>query len=223
VINRLIGEALQAAAEPDALALARRFRFHDRYEIYRATAVSSRALQLVNAFPALGLAIFGRRSPGVNVTLIPEAKRLVEGGTPLRKIAELMGLPIAFRSVKPGAAHWALAVADAFEDPRLIDAYMPESLTKMKVWLSCIRLAQDVGPDFVAWTSRYATEIGGSPGEATDVLRDIADWVRACYRASVPPHIRRAIRGDRWLPSRPSPIQRGHVARNRHQAESRLA
>jgi hypothetical protein len=113
-INRLIGGALQAAAEPHALALARRFQFYDRYEIYRATAVSRRALQFVNVFPALGLAIFGTRSHGVNVTLVPEAKRLVEGGAPLRKTAELMGVPIAFRSVKPGAARLALAVADAF-------------------------------------------------------------------------------------------------------------
>jgi len=194
VINRLIGEVLQAAAEPNALALARRFQFYDRYQIYRATAVSRRALQLVNVFPALGLAIFG--SVRANVSLVPEAKRLVEGGAPLRKIAELMGVPIALRSVKPGTARLVLAIADAFEDPRLIDAYMPESLTKMKVWLKCIYLAQHVGPDFVAWTSRHATEIGGSPGEATTILSDIADWVRACYRASVPPHIRRAILGD---------------------------
>jgi PcfJ-like protein len=193
-INRLIGGALQAAAEPHALALARRFQFYDRYEIYRATAVSRRALQFVNVFPALGLAIFGTRSHGVNVTLVPEAKRLVEGGAPLRKTAELMGVPIAFRSVKPGAARLALAVADAFEDPRLIGAYMPESLTEMKVWLKCIYLAQHVGPDFVAWTSRHATEIGGSH-EATSILRDIADWVQACYRASVPAHIKRAIIG----------------------------
>jgi hypothetical protein len=195
VINRLIGEALQAAAEPDALTLARRFRFHDRYEIYHAAAVSRRALQLVNIFPALGLAIFGTRSHGVNVTLLPEAKRLVERGAPLRKIAELMGVPMAFRRVKPGGAHLALAVADAFEDLRLIDAYMPESLTTMKVWLNCIHFAQDVGPDFVAWTSRYAIEIGGCRSDAASILKDIADWVRACYRASVPPHILRAIRG----------------------------
>ena len=195
IINRLVGEALQAAAEPDALALARRFQFHDRYEIYRATAVSRRALQLANVFPALGLAIFGARSHGVNVTLVPEAKQLVEGGAPLRKIAELMGVPVAFRRVKPCVAYLALAVADAFEDPRLINAYMPESLKEMKRWLGSIHLAQDVGPDFVQWTSRHATEIGGSPNEVESILRDIADWVRACYRASVPAYIKRAITG----------------------------
>jgi hypothetical protein len=134
--------------------------------------------------------------------LVPEAKRLVEGGAPLRKIAELMGVPMAFRMVKPGGADLALAVVDAFEDPRLIDAHMPESLTKMKLWLNCIYLAQSVGPDFVQWTARHATEIGGYPDEVVGILRDIADWVQACYRASVPPHIRRAILGDQqFLPA----------------------
>jgi hypothetical protein len=66
----------------------------------------------------------------------------------------------------------------------------------MKLWLDCIDLAQNVGPDFVHWTSRYAIEIGSSPREVIGILRDIADWVRACYRASVPPHIRRAILGQ---------------------------
>jgi PcfJ-like protein len=196
VINRLIGEALQAAAEPHALALARRFRFHHRYEIYRATAPSHRALQLTDVFPALGLAIFGLGSSRAKSNLIPEAKRLVEGGAPLRKVAELMGVPTAFRRVKPGAADLAWAVVDAFEDPRLIDAHMPEPLAKMKLWLNCIYLAQSVGPDFVQWTSRHATDIGSSHDEVIGILRDIADWVRACYRASVPPHIRKAILGD---------------------------
>ena len=202
VVNRLIGEALEAAAEPNALALARRFRFHQRYEIYRATAASHRTLQLTNVFPALGVAIFGRCSSRAKVNQGPEAKRLVEAGAPLRKFAELMGVPMAFRRVKPGAAHLALAVVDAFEDPRLIDAHMPESLKEMKLWLECIYLAQNVGPDFVQWTSRHATEVGGSLVEVIGILRDIADWVRACYRASVPPHIRQAIVGDqRFFPA----------------------
>jgi PcfJ-like protein len=66
----------------------------------------------------------------------------------------------------------------------------------MKVWLRSIYLAHSVGPDFVQWTSRHATEIGGSRDEVIGILGDIADWVRACYRASVPQHIRRAILSD---------------------------
>jgi hypothetical protein len=201
VINRLIGEGLEAAAEPNALTLARRFRFHRRYEIYRATAVSHRTLQLTDVFPALGLAICDVGSSRGKVSLVQEAMRLVEGGARLRNIAGLMGVPMAFRRVKPSAAHLALAVADAFEDPRRIDAHMPESLREMKLWLRCINLAHSAGPDLVHWTARHATEFGGSPAEVIGILEDIADWVRACYRASVPLHIRRAIAGDLPFPA----------------------
>jgi hypothetical protein len=203
VINRLISEALDAAAEPNALALSRRFRFRRRYEIDRATAASPRALQLTDVFPTLGLAVFGVGPPRRNSNLVPEAKRLVEGGTPLRKIAEMMGVPTAFRRVKPGAADLALAVVGAFEEPRLIDAYMPDSLTQMKFWLGCIDLAKNVGPDFVEWTARHATQIGGSRDEVVCILRDIGDWVRACYRASVPPHIWQTGHSLEFSPRKP--------------------
>ena len=46
-----------------------------------------------------------------------------------------------------------------------------ESLTEMKLVRRCTRVAQRVGPDFVAWTSRHAIEIGGSPDEAVSILR----------------------------------------------------
>ena len=51
VINTLIAEALQAAAEPNALALARRFPFLDRYKIYCATAPNHRAVPIDRCLP----------------------------------------------------------------------------------------------------------------------------------------------------------------------------
>ena len=187
IINKLIGRALEEAADREAVMLARRFRFRDRYAVYRATAMSPRALQITAVFPALGLAIF---APDVATDRAREARRLVEDGERLNKIAELMGVPLAFRNVKPGAARTALAVAGAFEDPRLVDAYMPQSLPKMKRWLRSINLANELGPDFVRWVAKYALEIG-----SLEEVKDIGDWVRSCYRASVPPHVLRAIIG----------------------------
>jgi hypothetical protein len=58
IINKLIGIALQEAADPDALKVARRFRFCHREPIYRAGAKSRRALQLAEAFPVLALAVY---------------------------------------------------------------------------------------------------------------------------------------------------------------------
>src|SRR5271165_14107 len=95
VINGLVGEALETAANPKAVALARRFRMRVRYSIYCATAQSHRALQLTETFPALGLAIYAgytgfcAADPRACVDLVPEARRLVEAGAPLRTIARL--------------------------------------------------------------------------------------------------------------------------------------
>ena len=65
IINSLIKKALNEAAVEEALKQARRFAVDDRYDIYRATADSVRALQLSEAFPVLALAIYSgaNRSP----------------------------------------------------------------------------------------------------------------------------------------------------------------
>jgi hypothetical protein len=130
-----------------------------------------------------------------------------------------MGVPMAFRRVKPGAASLALAAVDAFGDPRLIDAHMPESLAKMKLWLNCIYFAQHAGPDFVQWTARHAMEIGSSPEELAAMLSDIADWVLACHRAVEPLPIRRATLSDQWL----SPAQGEQFVHRTFNADMSLA
>ena len=58
VVNHLIGQALAGAADADAIKAARRFTFEHREHIYRAAALSRRALQLTETFPVLALAIY---------------------------------------------------------------------------------------------------------------------------------------------------------------------
>jgi putative DNA primase/helicase len=206
VVNRLIRKALQDAADPEAITHARRFRFHLRYAIYRAAALSPRALQITAVFPALSLAIFAQEPCLYRTVIQPfrasedriqEAIRLVEAGAPLNKIASLMHVPMAFRRVKPGAADLALSVANAFDDQRLVHAHMPESLPRMKLWLRCIKLADGFGPEFVEWVAKHSLEIGGTPTEVLSLLSDLTDWVQACHRATVPKHIFKAVLGDR--------------------------
>ncbi len=116
VINRLIREALEEAAVPEAVTQARRFRFRCRQTIYNAGARSSRALQLIVAFPVLAFDVYRPEGPWYwlgNPRPIPssrsiEAAALVERGAPLRQIAGLMDVPMALRRVKPGAAEAAL-------------------------------------------------------------------------------------------------------------------
>ena len=212
IINRLIGQALEEAANQDAVRIARRFIFVYRYSIYCATAQSPRALQLAVTFPVLAFAIFAKRSPihyeprsfdellkanAERGRICQEAAARIEAGAPLRKIADLMSVPMALRKIKPGAAELALFATDALQDERLVHAYLPDSLPRMRFWLRCINRAERLGPGFVGWIAKHALEIGGSPSEALSFLNDLADWVEACHCASVPSHIFNATIGNR--------------------------
>jgi hypothetical protein len=180
IVNRLIGQAHEEAADKEALTLARRFLFKNRYSIYRATALSRRALQLTVAFPALSLAIFNDRSGRDESDRCNEAVQLIEAGAPMKTIADLMRVPIAFRKVKPGPADLVSLMRDVPDNQRLMHAYMPASLPRMKLWLSCIREAEMTGPGFVEWVAKHALEIGGTFEEVRNFLVDLRDWVWAC-------------------------------------------
>jgi hypothetical protein len=112
VINDLVGKALQEAAEADALKVARRFAFGHREAIYRAAALSGRALQLAETFPVLAIAIYSNlwwvgEPDSDNLDRKSTAAHLVECGARLRDVAAVMDIPMALRPIKPGAAHLA--------------------------------------------------------------------------------------------------------------------
>ena len=176
IVNRLIGQALEEAADAEVVKSARRFRFRHRYSIYCAAALSPRALQITTVFPALSLAIFAQGLRGANTT-VHNAAQLVDAGAPLNAIAELMGVPIAFRKVKPAAADLALSIVNALHDQRLVHAHMPNPLPRMKLWLKCIEIAKGLGPEFVEWVAKHSCEIEGAPAEVLSFLNDLTDWV----------------------------------------------
>src|SRR5262249_13589935 len=60
-INHPTGRPLEEAADADAVTAARHFTFEHRERIYRAAALSRRALQLSETFPVLALAIYSER------------------------------------------------------------------------------------------------------------------------------------------------------------------
>src|SRR5262245_18014056 len=144
IINKLIDIALQEAADPDALKVARRFRFRHRELIYCAGAKSRRALQLAETFPVLALAVYCHYSRGgwgselrQYEKRVQEATDLVERGARLRDVAAVMQIPMALRRVKPGAAHLAVAC----HKPEWITSLMPDSLPRMRVWLRVVDMA----------------------------------------------------------------------------------
>jgi PcfJ-like protein len=179
VVNKLISEAL-TVADQDALKQARRFTINNRYDLYRYGATSHRALQLIETFPTLALALcHGRRTKTGGAE---EAKQLVESGAPLRRIAGLMGLPWAMRRIKPGAAH--IAVDCLWLDQRLICAYLPESLPRQKLWLRTVRYANIIGGiEYAEWVARHVCGMGNvTEQQAGHIVSDGADWRRAVAR-----------------------------------------
>ena len=197
-INKLIDIALQEAADPAALKVARRFRFCHRELIYRAGAKSLRAMQLAQAFPVLAFAIYcrdiahfwsgDRDSYGIESAeaevrqyrkRVQEASDLVERGARLRDVAAVMQIPMALRRVKPGAAHLAVAC----HNPEWIISLMPDSLPRMRTWLRAVDHAHlRAGPDLAEWTAGHAFQIPvESENEILSFVHDLADWVRASH------------------------------------------
>jgi hypothetical protein len=159
VVNRLIGAALEAAADADAVKAARRFAFAHRESIYRAGALSRRALQLTESFPVLALAIYAedwqvRKYDERHERLSPseifriwdaeaaelrlrenEAIKRVVAGARLRDVAGAMGIPMALRHIKPGVAHLATEVH--CRHPELLRA-MPDTVSASRIWLRVV-------------------------------------------------------------------------------------
>jgi hypothetical protein len=184
VINNLIGKAIEEAADADAVKAARRFSFKDRENIYRACAQSRRALQLTDTFPVLALMIysgsfgFNRHERGDDIDARQEAAaNLVERGARLRDVAAAIGIPMALRHIKPGAAH--LAPNILIHHPQLLH-FMPDALPRSRIWLRLVNGADDKGgDDYAKWVARNLWQIPGGLDEATSFLSDLADWVRA--------------------------------------------
>jgi hypothetical protein len=179
IINKLIGQTIEEAANPIALKVARRFGLKHRETIYRAGVASRRALQLAETFPALALYIYeSSRSQDAS---IQEARALVERGVRLRDVAALMQMPMALRGVKPGAAH----LVEDCHKAEWITSLMPESLPRMRRWLRAVYHAERLGgPDYAEWAAKNVLQI--PVDGVTTFLENAADWVRACHSTALP-------------------------------------
>ena len=191
VINRLIGELHEAAADPDAIRAARRFTLRHREDIYRACALSRRALQLVETFPVAALAIYAGWWPSADEMEWDEferlsrqraqqqqdAAKLVEFGARLRDVAAALNFPLALRHVPPGAAHLVGSVV--LRHPDLIQ-WMPRQTPAVKIWLMLVDFAHNRGgDDFGRWIARHVSEIPGRLNGVAHTVTDLLDWVRA--------------------------------------------
>jgi hypothetical protein len=183
VINRLIGELHEAAADPDAIRAARRFTMRHREGIYRGCALSRRALQLVETFPVAALAIYAGWWPSYvtqsrqRTQQQQDGAKLVEFGARLRDVAAVLNFPLALRHVPPGAAH--LVGSAVLRHPDLIQ-WMPSQTPAAKIWLLSVDFAHNRGgDDFGRWIARHVSEIPGRLHGVGHTVADLADWVRA--------------------------------------------
>ena len=196
IINNLIGKALEEAADGAALKAARRFTLEHRERIYRAAALSRRALQLTETFPVLAMAIYSdhwRMRPHIADTnwfdKVDLQKRdladrkdlaahLVERGARLQDVAAVMNIPMALRRIKPGVAHLATDVFS--QHPELLN-FMPDTTPGQRIWLRVVDWAfVKINSDFGAWAASHVSEIPGRRyQEVGSFLSDLADWACA--------------------------------------------
>jgi hypothetical protein len=194
VIKHLIGKALHEAADADAVKTARRFTLAHRERIYRAAALSRRALQLTETFPVLAMAVYShhwRLSPRLTepnwfdkvdlqgadlANRKSAAVHLVDCGARLRDVAAVMNIPMALRHIKPGVAHLATNVF--CQHPEFL-SFLPATTPKQRIWLLVVNWAfNKVSEDFGAWAARDIPKIPGRRDqEVGSFISDLADWV----------------------------------------------
>ena len=180
ILNRHIASVLDEAAPPGALVLARRYNLENRLGIYRAIVRSRRSFQLAESFPALAVSLFGTTS---SRTLFSEEEviNLVEEGAPLKQIAEELGLPMAFRKIKPGVAYLSIQLRHLFyTEPRLIHDFLPSTQPDMRTWLYAMGNATGGGDEYVEWVAKNALKLGKGCHQVADTVSTIHEWAEAC-------------------------------------------
>ena len=151
-LNGMLKRLITEAAEPNALKLARRFHPLVRENIYRGAATSQRALQLIDAFPVLGMVIYCPADYWQDRTC--DAVKMVECGARLNQIASFMDIPMWARKLKPAVAHWFSYV------PEDLHCYLPEKTWEQRVWLRAFMSRRSDNPEFAYWIARNVLQVG---------------------------------------------------------------
>jgi PcfJ-like protein len=173
MLKRLITEA----AEPNALKMARRFNPVVRENIYRAAAISQRALQIIDVFPVLGMVIYcSGKEEDIWWNKAPDAVKMVERGVRLNQIARFMDVPMCTRKLKPAVAHWFCHMPDEFH------WYLPEKTWEQRLWLRAFKSRGTDDPDFTHWIARNVLKVGDRIRPVLNFLGDMNDWVSEAKR-----------------------------------------
>jgi hypothetical protein len=173
-LNGMLKRLIAEAAEPNALKLARRFHPLVRENIYRGAATGQRALQLIDAFPVLGMVIYCPADYWRDRTC--DAVKMVERGARLNQIASFMDIPMWARKLKPAVAHWFDYVPDG------LHCYLPGKTWEQRLWLRTFMSRRSDNPEFAYWIARNVLQVGNRIGPVLNFLSDMNDWVREAKR-----------------------------------------
>ena len=146
--------------------------------------------------PLLGLSIFGFGSSAASVNLVTEAKLTCRRRGTLAENRRIDGRSHGLSESETGCrAFDVLAVVDAFEDLQPIDAHMPEVAHENEAYAGSVQPCATRGTGFFSGLHDDGRlRLAALDDEAISAFSEmIADWASACYRASVPPHIRRRL------------------------------
>jgi len=197
IVNRHINEAL-TVADQQALATVRKFPLDFRGNLYPAFCFyGMRAMQLAETFPALALLFFstrysirlldGTRDNEGTLLMRKEGRKMVLRGDQLKLIAQMAGVPMAFRAVKPRVA--GLALKNIQLPVHLLHQYLPKTTWAQKAWLQSVHNATEFGPEFTEWTAKNVINLGRTGIEMSHRLIDIGDWVRASILKAIPNYV----------------------------------
>jgi PcfJ-like protein len=170
---------ITTAADPVALKMARRFHPVVRENIYRASAISSRALQLIDVFPVLGIYIYSPPPKDSAWDKSPDAIKMVERGVRLNQIAAFMDILMWGRRLKPAEAHLFGRMPGGD-----LHWYLPDKTWEQRIWLRAFMSLQSksVDPEFAYWLARNVLKMGNRIRPVLDKLSDTYDWTDEARR-----------------------------------------
>lgn len=172
-LNSMLKRLIAEAADPTALKLARRFHPIVRENIYRAAAISQRAGQLIDVFPALGVTIYCPIEESEHWEKAPDAAKMVERGVKLSQIAGFMQIPMSARRLTPAVAPLCGYL------PSDLACYLPQKTWEQRLWLRpfmCHSINTD-DADFALWIARNVLKIGKRIHPVMQSLEDVSDWI----------------------------------------------
>lgn len=179
VFTMLWKQLIAEHSDPDALKLARRFSIGQRWDIYKAAAMSTRARQAIEAYPLLGAAIYAFDALG-ETDSIREARRLVESGAKLKDVAASIGATMLARKIVPQCAFFAApdVVDSAFAlCPEVLHNHLPKTAIGQHRWLWFMRHSNEQIPGWQEWAAKNFP-VKMKCEEANSAMTQIRDWYR---------------------------------------------